>query len=262
MNRPAIALLAALCALPSARATEAQPCDAAAIEVAGRFLGIADFDAEGEASPVVAAACKPAPDQPGHLLAAFAYALAVGGKPPPEYDKQLAVLVIDRAHGRVLASLKDVIAEDAVTRVGRDSLSLDTARYLLAPGVRAFGLRFSSDSPGPGCADANSGELLTLFAPEGRALRPVLRLDMSSTRALAGCVGHGGPDTVVEGASLTLEMAPTRSHGFADIVVRARIETWAADDTKKMPKPRVETRTLHYDGKSYPVGGAWWMQDV
>lgn len=256
-------LLAAAWLSPSARASEAQPCGPDVVELAGHFLGVADFDAGGDASPVIAFACRPAPDQPGVLLAAFAYTVSPGGKPPPEYEKQLALLVIDRARHRVLASRKEVISEDAVTRVGTDSLLLDTARYLLAPGVRAFGLRFRSAGVGPGCADNTAGELLTLYVPEGRTLRPVLKLDMSAARALAGCVGHGGPASIVESASLTLAMAPTRTQGYADIVVRASIDAWGGDEAKAedVPKARIETITLHYDGRRYPVAGEWWLNN-
>lgn len=257
-------LLVLLLLAPCARAADRQPCDAATFKIAGRFAGYADFTSEGDVPRVVAAACKPAPDQPGLLLAAFAYSTQPGAKPPPdEDDKQLAVLVIDSARGRVVASHKELVSEDAITRFGPDSLSLDTARYLLAPGVRAFGLRFSSTANGPSCADGYFGEPLTLFVAEGGTLRPVLKLDMSTAQALAGCIGHGGPGSVVESATLTLAIAPTRSKGYADLAVRAKIDAWGGDEAKNVPKPRTETRVLHYDGRRYavPSGEAWWLMD-
>ena len=262
-----LALLVSLALLPAACAAQESSCDEAAFKVAARFAGFKDFSDEGDDARVAASVCKPAPDQPGVLLAAFAYSTEPAGKPIPEYDvKDVAVLMIDRAHERVIASYKLQASEDAITKVGRDSLRLDTARYLLAPGVRAFGLRMSSAAMGPSCPDNSYGDWLALFVPDGRALRPVLQLNMATAHAIAGCLNHPGPDGVGEAASLTIALAPTRSKGYADLVVRAAIDAWAGDDAKDRPKPRTETRTLHYDGQHYalPTGdaGPWWLADT
>ncbi len=130
--------------------------------------------------------------------------------------------------------------------------------------MRAFGLRFRSAADGPSCADNGFGPLLTLFVADGRNLRPVLRLNASTQRALSGCIGVAIPGAVVESAELSIALAAGRSHGYADLVVRAKIDTWAADEKKKVPRPRVETRTLHFDGASYAVRpeDAWWLADV
>jgi hypothetical protein len=263
MKTLAFALLASLALASPARAADEQSCDAAAFEVASRFVGFPDFSADNDAR-VASAACKASPDQPDMLLAAFAFGRQPAGKPMPDDDaKEVAVLLIDRAHGRVIASHRQLVEEDAATRFDRGSLSLDTARYLLAPHVRAFGMRFKSAGSTPSCADNGFGQLLTLFVPDADTLRPVLQLNMATERALAGCIGHGGPDSVVESADLTLTLAPTRSQGYADLVVHARIDTWIFDETRKAPKPRTETRTLRYDGQGYAVrqDDAWWLTD-
>ena len=265
MKTFAFALLASLAFAPAARASEAQACDAEAFAVAARFAGFKDFSDEGDDARVAAAVCKAAPDQPGVLLAAFAYSLLPADQRPERYDDlTLATLMIDRAHGRVIASRKEVINEDAGMQVGRSSLTLDTARYTLAPGVRAFGLRLGSIAPGPSCADGYAGGQLTLFVPEGRALRQVLRLDMSTARALSGCIGRNGTERwVVESATLTIALAPTRTQGYADLVVRAKIDASGGDEAKDVPKPRTETQVLHYDGQRYapPKDSPWWLQD-
>lgn len=263
MKTFALALLALLAFAPVARAVDEQSCDAAAFEVAGRFVGFSDFSADNGAR-VASAACKAAPDQPGLLLAAFAYGRQPAGKPVPDGEaKELAVLLIDRARRQVIASHKELVDEDAATRFEQGSLSLDTARYLLAPGVRAFGLRFHSAGNGPSCADNGFGPLLTLFVPDGHTLRPVLQLNVSTQRALSGCIGAVVPGSVVESAELSVGLAAGRSHDYADLIVRAKISTWAADETRKLPNPRIETRTLRFDGASYavPHEDAWWLAD-
>ncbi len=87
-------------------------------------------------------------------------------------------------------------------------------------------------------------------APDGRTLRPVLQLNVSTQRALSGCVGAAIPGAVVESAELGIALADGRSHGYADLVVRAKIDTWAADETRKVPRPRTEMRTLRFDGRA------------
>jgi hypothetical protein len=264
MKALALVLLASLAFAPVARAADEQSCDAAAFEVAGQFAGFSDFWADNGAR-VASSACKAAPDQPGVLLAAFAYSRQPVGKPVPDDEaKELAVLLIDRTQRQVIASHRELVEEDAATRFEQGSLSLDTARYLLAPGVRALGLRFHSAAHGPSCADNGFGPVLTLFVPDGRTLRPVLRLNVSTQRALSGCIGVVVPGSVVESAELSIALAAGRSHGYADLVVRAKIDTWAADETKKVPKPRTETRTLRFDGVSYAMRheDTWWLVDV
>jgi hypothetical protein len=263
MKAFALVLLASLTGAPLARAADEQSCDAAAFEVAGQFVGFSDFSSDNGAR-VASSACKAAPDQPGVLLAAFVYGRQPVGKPVPgDEAKELAVLLIDRTQRQVIASHKELVEEDAATRFEQGSLSLDTARYLLAPGVRAFGLRFHSPANGPSCADNGFGPLLTLFIPDGRTLRPVLQLNVSSQRALSGCIGVVVPGSVVETAELSIGLAAGHSHDYADLIVRAKIGTWAAGETRKVPKPRIETRTLRFDGVSYAVRheDAWWLVD-
>ena len=258
-----LVLLALLAFAPVAHAADEQPCDAAAFEVAGRFAGFADFSA-GDGARVVSSACKAAPDQPGVLLAAFAYGRQPVGKPMPDDEaKELAVLMIDRAKRRVIASHKQLVEEDAATSFYQGSLSLDTARYLLAPGVRAFGLRLRTGARGASCADNDFGPLLTLFVPDGRALRPVLQMNVSTQRALSGCIGTVVDGAVVESAEVNIALATEKSHGYADLVVHAKIDTWYQDEKKKPPPPRSETRTLRFDGTSYPVphDSVWWLAD-
>lgn len=260
-------LTAALAALPlfsAAHAAEPTNCDATALAIAARFAGFSDFSVDNR-ERVVAATCKAAPGQPGVELAAFAYSTQPVGKPMPVDDaKELAVLLIDRAHNRVLASFEQRIDEDALTRIDESSLSLDSARYLLAPGVRAFGLRFHSAAGGVSCADHTFDQLLTLFVPSGAVLQPVARLNLSVERALSGCVGAALPGYVVEPAVLTIAIAPTRSHGYADLIVRAKIVPFGSGAANSVPPPRTEARTLRYDGHRYvvPSNDTWWLRNV
>ena len=257
-------VLAALPFFSAAQATQASSCGATVFDVAGRFTGFSNFSPLNR-ERVVAATCKAASGSPGVQVAAFAYSTQpVGKQMSVDEAKELAVMLIDAGHRRVLASYKQRVDEDALTRIDEHSLSLDSASYLFVPGVRAYGLRFHSAAGSASCADQTFDQLLSLFVTSGTAMRPVLRLNMSVERAISGCIGAAVPGYVVEPAMLTVAIAPTSSHGYADLVVRAKIAPFGSETAKHVPKQRSETRTLRYDGQRYvvPEQEVWWLKDV
>ena len=197
-----------------------------------------------------AATCKSAPADPATTLAALAYPADA------TQTKTLVVAVVDARTARVVRRYQQEVTEDSAVMVGADSLSLDTAPYQLAPGVRAFGLRFNSDARGASCADGIWRDELTLFVPDGAELRPVLRgLAMSRSWARKGCFGNGGGTLEYDEATLSIALAPARSKGYADLEVSARIRRNGAGAAK------VERVMLRYDGEQYRISGKapWWL---
>jgi hypothetical protein len=173
--------------------------------------------------------------------------------------------MLDARTLRVRSRYRTTVDEDALTLVDDASIHLDTGRYRLDDSVRAFGVRFVSAAVGASCPDANWGDELTLFVPEGRTLRPVLRLNMYRQLATRGCLSVWSTDAVWEDAKLTLDVERTRSHGFADLLVTAKIET-EGNAEREYPAPRVERLMMRYDGREYrPVTASptdlppWWM---
>jgi hypothetical protein len=162
---------------------------------------------------------------------------------------------------KVLSSHREKIEEDTLVEFGERSLKLDTAAYRLSAEAVAFGLRFNSAAGGASCPEAGWEDELTLYAPAGARLKPVLHLAMRKYRALHGCVGMSSEGTVLESADLSIGLEKTASHGYADLSVRAAIDG-DASGKGKTPSSRVERRMLRYDGSQYqPVGEApWWMQ--
>ena len=139
--------------------------------------------------------------------------------------------------------LTGTIAEDAAMRVGQGSLRIDTARYDLAPGVRAFGVDISSQAPGPRCADGGFGPLRTLFVQDGASLRPVLASVVLTTwRRVSGSACADSDDAIIENTATTIAVAPQARNGFADLVLASTVDGHAA--------PRLRT-VLHYDGHLY-----------
>jgi len=89
------------------------------------------------------------------------------------------------------------------------ALEIDTARYLLAPSKRAFGVRVTH-SLNPW----DSTQHLNLFLPEGTTLRRILKDLRIASSSIRNCP-LGGSKT-----SRTLSVAKSSSEGFYDLVVR------------------------------------------
>lgn len=145
---------------------------------------------------------------------------------------------------------KDAYYSDAVAYEG---LSIDTARYKLAPNSRAFGIRSSfahSSSVNP----YHKTEL-ALYLKEDDALRPVLEgLVISTSRGEwdGNCAGEG------ERTQRTVEIGNTTHNGFADLVVSSAVtvnKNFLVGEECKDTSSRLKTTqvTLTYDGKQYVV---------
>lgn len=133
-------------------------------------------------------------------------------------------------------------------------LSIDTARYMLSPTIRAFGLR--SVLANQSRANPYSTQTLALFVLEGSTLRPVLdglvMEDQTGEWDSANCTGEGAEH------HRTVQIGKGFSHGFTDLVVRTETVRMSAVgqpdacDIKSTPA-QVEVTTLHYNGSMYRV---------
>lgn len=223
-----------------------QTCSLDVAEQLGSFLGDIRFRYQGDDRTVVASACKPWPGRESLTIATFAYDTG------DEFHKQLVVAIIDQKQGKVVSSYKSTIDEDATMRVDSGTLRIDTARYDLAPGVRAFGVDITSGYI-PNCGDGGWGGFRTLFVREGATLRPVLEgLLLSSWHFVEGgsprC-GNNAEEALVETATSTIAVARTVSKGYADLLVT----TVTTHDTGKKSKQGPAHVLLRYDGKTYPT---------
>ncbi len=172
----------------------------------------------------------------------------------------LDILVVDRKSLKVQQRLTvpDAMSDDAVRLA---SMSFDTARYVVAPGVQAFGLRASyhgSSQPNP----FNQVTLRLFVMGDGGSgpLRMVLDGFSASTM-------HGEWDTDCKGEfskyQTVLAMTSQAHKGFFDIRVTKNAEDSKADyvasgsDCDETIVKREKTQhTLVYDGKQYVVPNA------
>lgn len=231
-----------------------QRCNQAVIDLVGEHFKIDDFSypkdgmypSAENGGIIISGVCKAWPAGGSKMLAAFAYDAGV------EYEKKLVVALVDTARHKIAASYQGAIPEDAASEVGSNSLWLDTARYTLSANTRAFGLRASTFRDR--CTyEGGYDNDLTLFVVDGKAIRPVLGLTMTHWRYQGVSRCNGEEPSRIE-ASLLISVAPTRSNGFADLLISAR-----RDDAK-----RPLTVKLHYDGRIYRTEswseafGRWW----
>ena len=167
-----------------------------------------------------------------------------------DVDKLLVVALVDSTSRAIRSAFKGTIQEDALLHVGQGSLHLDTARYDLAPGQRAFGLDVSS-AHGKGCVTGGQGAQRTLFLQDGPALRLVLDgLTLSSWHFVSGtpaCMRSkpgADDDTVAERTDVTLAVAPHATRGLADLVATES----AVLDGHRAKRTR---HVLQFDGTTY-----------
>lgn len=179
---------------------------------------------------------------------------------PGSTGLDLDVLVVQQAdngntdRARVTSRLfeTDALVEDSVRIT---DIHIDTARYTLAKGVRAFGLRVRHS--GSSRTNPYANEELRLYVPEGEQLRKVLN-GLETTRE------RGAWDTNCSGTfeQLRSSISVSRdagSNGWADLVVNqtrttSQAETNADGQCLEREQPATfKTTTLHYDGSRYPI---------
>ncbi|MDN4588649.1 hypothetical protein DBA29_09110 [Xenophilus aerolatus] len=203
------------------------------------------------------AACKPWPAYPGRSIVVLPLVNGVAKDARKTLD--LEVLVIQRPDNgnterdTVLARLyqPEAIEEDAI-RI--QDIRIDTARYVLSPEARAFGLRVRYN--GSSRANPYASETLRLYVPQGARLRQVLDevvIDRDSGEWDTQCNGR------FEQLRTLLSVGHGRSEGFADLTLsrnltqsRAQVHEDGHCNEKALP-PQYSSVVLHYDGERYRV---------
>ncbi len=242
-------LLTCTCLSQPAWADDAQPCSSELLYSLGRQLGQEGWNVPDESdSRVIAAACKRWPDDSAQTVVAVAYLDSTDDAPPGERSPRLLLAKVEGAASTLRERYETRLEEDAATEVDSGSLWLDTARYHLAPGVRAFGVVFRSVARGASCPDGGFDDLLTLVVPDGGQLRPVFSTYLSQWTTVKGTSCVADSDFEVEASRLTLGIGPNRSNGYADLIVTSRVRN-DFEDGKVL---RTVSETVRYDGTRYP----------
>ncbi|MCD5996359.1 hypothetical protein KDX38_22450 [Pseudomonas sp. CDFA 602] len=194
------------------------------------------------------AVCKINPANAGQILAALPFAENVDEDGQGDYG--LAVIVANSDNGKIIAHHYQAaaIVSDAISL---DSLAIDTARYQLAPKLRAFGVRMSYQ--GSSRVNPFNSTVLNLYLNEGPKLRPI-------SAGLVVSKGGGEWDGNCTGefsqTERTLSIADKSKNGLASLQVDEKTidtaEHLKGDECESVDtKPAVKRYLLEYNGNEY-----------
>jgi hypothetical protein len=163
----------------------------------------------------------------------------------------LEIVIMNLADGAVVSHRHEpgVISSDAIQF---DGLSIDTGRYVLAPGKRAFGIRTTHSAHCYQCAYSDSD--LSLYMLNGTRIDPILQVRVGETRneSTPEC-----PDAIIE-STTAIDVGPGMSHGVADLILTTTLKTSANGEDTPATCMSVDTKTIRarFEGKSYrlPTG--------
>jgi len=204
------------------------------------------------------AACKPWPAFPDRSIVVLPIPHETSSAGAKVFDLELLLIQRpdngnterDTVIGRIFQP--EALDEDSATAI--QDIRIDTSRYVLAAGTRAFGLRVRYRGTAPGSSVAI--ETLRLYVPQGGKLRQVLQeieLDHDSGEWDHSCTGR------FEKLRSMLSVAKSTSNGWHDLQLsRTRVQSRAQlqEDQSCTEKPlpaRFDTVTLRYDGERYRV---------
>src|SRR4249919_733245 len=198
-------------------------------------------------------ACRLDPSHPGQAIIALSYQkgeeLTGGALENSDTNYDLDLIVLNLENDAVVAHRhqSEAIVSDAVRY---EELSIDTGRYLLAPGKRAFGIRTRNSSHCYQCAYGYTN--LTLYLQTGNRIDPVLTIPAAETR---GELTEECPNAISY-STTTVSIGAGKSHGFANLLLTTTVEVDANsedDAPASCTTHRVETVPVHFDGHAYEV---------
>lgn len=240
-----------------------RPCNAVRVGDAFPKKTSIDFRLREHEGDLIDLVCQPHPLNKNLIVAAFFHDLKDKRGQILEEDengmtkKGFVAAVIDSKNDKVVSQYRSTISEDATTRIGSSSLLLDTARYNLAPNIRALGVRMSI-SYSPKYAEGGDGDYLWLFVEEGRHLRPVLKNFPMSHWEITDGSTVCGPDQggyTIDNVTLTLAVSPSKTNSWHDLKVMAhhKIETQSceAESPGKREAKSKTLKKLRFNGKTY-----------
>ncbi len=207
---------------------DSQRCDSAMVAAMGKPAGMNSFtyrrnDPEGL---IVSGVCKTSSDNKSITIGAFV-SLA------PGHSDQLTITMVNNQNYAAVATYNESLVNSFTPKIntGRDLLRLDTGRYDIAKGVRAFGLDvISGPAPNQSCGQVDGGIVRTLFVRDGDRIRFLFDegLPISFRRYVEGgprCGPANSPSPpskmVTEDIHLTIAILDTVTDGYADLLITA-----------------------------------------
>jgi hypothetical protein len=207
-------------------------------------------DRPGYTRDTTGSVCRRWPARPELTLLATPVWRDGGDHDAREGDVDILVIDSDTLAPRAWTVLPGALDSDAIFF---DGMQLDTARYQLAPGTLAFGLRVQRrNGSGPNPFSEEQLQLLAMQAGTLRALGPPMVLRRFQAEWDTRCAGESTE------VSRTVAVGPKGKHGMADLVLRERRVTtrsWMdGEECRDQDTPvEGERHVLRYDGRQYVV---------
>jgi hypothetical protein len=220
---------------------EKQRCSESTLNLVGKHLALSDFSYPRDSiypsakngGMIVAGVCKAWPRNTAITIAAFAY------------DDKLVVAMVDNLKSKVNATYEVDLMDFAGLGVDENGLRIDTARYDLAPSVRAFGIDVT-ERYNPGCHEGGHGAIRTLFVQDGKKIKPILENFITSSWRFANndltCIIEDA-EKETEDFSYSIGISKVTTNGYANLLI-------TAISSQSSRKPFYYE--LQYDGKEYP----------
>lgn len=249
------ALFAPTCAVAQTNEMDpgTQPCsEATATAVVEYWRAHMTTKALPHADNVQRSLCKINPANPAETI------VVIGPDGQSDETAWTELAIVDTATNRIIAAGDAQLVSGGPEDIGIAPVRIDTARYKLANGVRAFGLD-AQDGYWANCGDGYMGPSLYLYVREGSRIRPVLKgLYLSESRFIerandrcSGAVDPGTP-SITGTKQLSIAIASTWSHGYHDLLITAHCSRDPALAGSHPERGPTLSRLLHYNGKEYP----------
>lgn len=224
-------------AASSAKPSDPLACDVSLISTVAEALHIDEPDSD-------LSACRRDPTSPDQWIVVMFVPVSPEAGHEDESPYDLNLVIWNTKTAKSVASYRQAKAIEVNAPI-RGSASIDTARYNLADGVRAFGLRTNQYTSCGGCTYSETK--LALYVRDGNALRPVLTTQVSHT-------GDGFKKNACANAlrlvKTAIQPAATTTHGWRDLTLTTTT-SYEDDSGNACDAPATAVVTVPYDGKSY-----------
>jgi hypothetical protein len=234
----------------SVSASVKQVCSPELIRVVGASLRTEEISL-GNGGAIVSDACKVWPKDESITLVAIAY------RATSDDVLNLAVAMIDNGSNRVIASYKGALGKQADVQLGRGGLSIDTARYDVTKGTRAFGVDITRGTI-KDSGESGLGRIRNLYVLDGNEIRPIIKgFYLSFWRFSPGNnLGWVNSENAaiastpaIETITLKISIGKSLTNDYFDLSI---FSVSSYDDGFKSSGEPFQYE-LKYDGKQYPL---------
>lgn len=225
--------------------SENNNCNSIIVSAVGNHLHQNDFSPRNGGGRIIIETCKVWPNNKEITIAAFVSSDSQG------HADDLIIAMVNNRTAEVVASYHEALVNSFVPKINAnaDILRIDTARYDLAPGTRAFGLDVIA---GPNrdrrCGEDEMKVVRTLFVREGNIIRPIFLggLPISYRRFLQNdpkCINTKAASylskAIRENIDLTIQISHNFTDDYANLLITAVSSNGRTDKPQRNP--------LHYE---------------